>query len=91
MQYRLSVNMTFPSQGALATLGIPFVDVLRILVAILLLGNVEFVDGEGLELDVKGNNGRYHLYSKLSLKAQLCNKSKNNKNKITSKSIQNKY
>jgi len=53
--------VTFPSQGALATLGIPFVDVLRILVAILLLGNVEFVDGEGLELDVKGNNGRYHL------------------------------
>ena len=26
--------------------------------AILLLGNVEFVDGEGVELDVKGNNGR---------------------------------
>ena len=45
-------------RGALASLGIPFVDVLRILVAILLLGNVEFVDGEGLELDVKGNNGR---------------------------------
>ncbi|KAJ7378290.1 Myosin [Desmophyllum pertusum] len=43
-------------RGALATLGIPFVDVLRILVAILLLGNIEFVDGEGLELDVKGNN-----------------------------------
>lgn len=41
---------------ALASLGIPFVDVLRILVAILLLGNVEFVDSEGLELDVKGNN-----------------------------------
>ena len=47
----------FP-QAALATLGIPFLDVLRILVAILLLGNVEFVDGEGLELDVKGHNGR---------------------------------
>ena len=62
MQYRLSVNLTFSFQGALATLGIPFVDVLRILVAILLLGNVEFVDGEGLELDVKGNNGRYHLF-----------------------------
>ena len=43
----------------MATLGIPFVDVLRILVAILLLGNIEFVDGEGLELDVKGNNGKY--------------------------------
>lgn len=47
----------------MATLGIPFVDVLRILVAILLLGNVEFVDGEGLELDVKGNNGMYHFKS----------------------------
>ena len=54
-------RLNFLSQGALATLGIPFVDVLRILVAILLLGNVEFVDGEGLELDVKGNNGRCHL------------------------------
>ena len=29
--------------------------------AILLLGNVEFVDGDGPELDVKGNNGRYFL------------------------------
>lgn len=45
------------SQTALVTLGIPFLDVLRILVAILLLGNVEFVDGEGPEVDVKGNNG----------------------------------
>ena len=26
--------------------------------AILLLGNVQFVDGDGLELDVKGNSGR---------------------------------
>ena len=26
--------------------------------AILLLGNVEFVDGEGGDLEVKGNNGR---------------------------------
>jgi len=43
-------------RSALATLGIPFLDVMRILVAILLLGNVEFVDGEGPELDVKGNN-----------------------------------
>ena len=50
---------TFVSQSALATLGIPFLDVMRILVAILLLGNVEFVDGEGPELDVKGNNGEY--------------------------------
>lgn len=51
--------LTFLPQSALATLGIPFLDVLRILVAILLLGNVEFVDSEGPELDVKGNNGKY--------------------------------
>ena len=41
------------------TLGIPFTDVLRILVAILLLGNIKFTDGEDVELDVKGNNGEY--------------------------------
>jgi len=30
---------------------------MRILAAILLLGNVQFVGGQGLEVDVKGNNG----------------------------------
>lgn len=55
---RKSLTDLFLVQTALATLGIPFADVLRILVAILLLGNVKFVDGEGVELDVKGNNGR---------------------------------
>lgn len=44
-------------KGVLVFLGIFFVDVLRILVVIL-FGNVEFVDGEGFEFDVKGNNGR---------------------------------
>lgn len=43
-------------RASLVTLGIPFLDVLRVLVAILLLGNVEFVDGEGGDLEVKGNN-----------------------------------
>ncbi|XP_015753714.1 PREDICTED: unconventional myosin-X-like, partial [Acropora digitifera] len=42
---------------SLVTLGIPFLDVLRILVAILLLGNVDFVESEGADLEVKGNNG----------------------------------
>ena len=37
---------------------------LRILAAILLLGNVQFVEGEGLELDVKGNNGKEECCSK---------------------------
>jgi len=36
-------------------LGIPFLDVVRVLAAVLLLGNVQFVDGQGLEVDVKGD------------------------------------
>ncbi|XP_031571952.1 unconventional myosin-XV-like [Actinia tenebrosa] len=53
----LKMRTTFEKwRGGLSTLGIPFTDVLRILAAILLLGNVQFVEGEGLELDVKGNN-----------------------------------
>ena len=36
-------------------------DVLRVLSAVLLLGNVEFVEGAVLELDVVGNNGRFIL------------------------------
>lgn len=35
-------------------LGIPFLDVVRVLAAVLLLGNVQFMDGKGLEVDVKG-------------------------------------
>jgi dachs protein len=36
-------------------LGIPFLDVVRVLAAVLLLGNVQFVDGQALEVDVKGD------------------------------------
>uniref|UniRef100_A0A1Y1LI47 Myosin motor domain-containing protein n=3 Tax=Photinus pyralis TaxID=7054 RepID=A0A1Y1LI47_PHOPY len=38
----------------LGVLGIPFLDVVRVLAAVLLLGNVQFIDGNGLEVDVKG-------------------------------------
>lgn len=38
----------------LGILGIPFLDVVRVLAAVLLLGNVQFTDGKGLEVDVKG-------------------------------------
>ncbi|EDW88539.2 unconventional myosin-IXa isoform X2 [Drosophila yakuba] len=38
----------------LGILGIPFLDVVRVLAAVLLLGNVQFIDGGGLEVDVKG-------------------------------------
>ncbi|XP_041362626.1 unconventional myosin-IXb-like isoform X2 [Gigantopelta aegis] len=41
---------------SLSTMGIPVSDVLRVLSAVLLLGNVEFVEGAGLELEVVGNN-----------------------------------
>ncbi|XP_038068155.1 myosin-3-like [Patiria miniata] len=43
-------------KSSLAVLGIPFFDVMRILAAILLLGNVQFVEDGGYELDIKGNN-----------------------------------
>ncbi|GAB6022561.1 Myosin 10A, isoform D, variant 2 [Chamberlinius hualienensis] len=40
----------------LSVLGIPFMDVVRVLAAVLLLGNVQFVEGQGLEVEVKGNH-----------------------------------
>ncbi|XP_074028555.1 unconventional myosin-IXb-like dachs isoform X2 [Leptinotarsa decemlineata] len=40
----------------LGILGIPFLDVVRVLAAVLLLGNVHFLDGKGLEVDVKGES-----------------------------------
>ncbi|XP_077867998.1 unconventional myosin-X-like [Saccoglossus kowalevskii] len=43
-------------KSSLQILGIPFSDVMRILAAIMLLGNIEFVESDGLELDIKGNN-----------------------------------
>lgn len=38
----------------LVVLGIPFMDVVKVMAAILLLGNVEFVEGNGLEVDMIG-------------------------------------
>ncbi|ENN79092.1 hypothetical protein YQE_04455, partial [Dendroctonus ponderosae] len=38
----------------LGVLGIPFLDVVRVLAAVLLLGNVQFSDGKGIEVDVRG-------------------------------------
>lgn len=38
----------------LGILGIPFMDVLKVFAAILLLGNVTFLEGNGLELDMNG-------------------------------------
>jgi hypothetical protein len=33
---------------------------MRIFASVLLLGNVEFVEGTGLELDIVGNNGKLY-------------------------------
>lgn len=45
-------------QNFLGILGIFFFDVMRIFFVILLLGNIEFIEGIGLELDIIGNNGK---------------------------------
>ncbi|XP_022237040.1 unconventional myosin-Vb-like [Limulus polyphemus] len=37
----------------LSVLGIPFMDVIRVLASVLLLGNVQFLDGPGLEVNMK--------------------------------------
>ncbi|XP_054287258.1 unconventional myosin-IXb-like [Macrosteles quadrilineatus] len=42
-------------KACLGVLGIPFLDVVRVLAAVLLLGNVQFVDSGGLEVTVKGD------------------------------------
>ncbi|XP_044001264.1 unconventional myosin-IXb isoform X2 [Aphidius gifuensis] len=43
-------------KACLGVLGIPFLDVVRVLAAVLILGNVEFTDGPGLEVSVIGQN-----------------------------------
>lgn len=40
----------------LSVLGIPFLDVVRVLAAVLLLGNVQFIDGKGTEVEVQGGD-----------------------------------
>ena len=32
---------------------------MRVMAAILLLGNIQFIDDGGFELDIKGNNGEW--------------------------------
>ncbi|XP_037894326.1 unconventional myosin-IXb isoform X5 [Glossina fuscipes] len=57
----------------LGILGIPFLDVVRVLAAVLLLGNVQFVDGQNLEVDVKGESELNAVASLLGVPpAALC-------------------
>ncbi|XP_046742068.1 unconventional myosin-IXAa isoform X2 [Diprion similis] len=43
-------------KACLGVLGIPFLDVVRVLAAVLILGNVGFTDGPGVEVGVVGEN-----------------------------------
>lgn len=43
-------------KACLGILGIPFLDVVRVLAAVLLLGNVQFVDSQNLEVDISGES-----------------------------------
>ncbi|CAL4058834.1 unnamed protein product [Meganyctiphanes norvegica] len=49
----------------LGVLGIPFLEVMRVLAAVLLLGNVTFIEGQGLEVDIQG--GSHELKSVAAL------------------------
>ncbi|KAF2357164.1 Myosin head motor domain [Trinorchestia longiramus] len=65
MEYNIH-HMEFEAwKTCLSVLGIPFLDVIRVLAAVLLLGNVTFVEGQGLEVDIQG--GSHELKSVASL------------------------
>ena len=55
----------------LAVLGIPFMDVVRVMAGILLLGNVEFVEGNGLEVSVIGKEELKSVSSLIGVTPQL--------------------
>lgn len=50
-------------------LGIPFLDVVRVLAAVLILGNVNFTDGPGVEVGVVGENELASVASLLGVPA----------------------
>ncbi|KAL7647373.1 UNVERIFIED_CONTAM: hypothetical protein RMT77_000969 [Armadillidium vulgare] len=52
-------------KACLGVLGIQVLDVVRVLAAILLLGNVTFIEGQGLEVDIQG--GSHELKSVAAL------------------------
>ena len=55
----------------LAVLGIPFMDVVRVLSAVLLLGNVHFVDGSGPELEILGKEELKSAAALIGVKLEL--------------------
>ncbi|RXG59263.1 Unconventional myosin-Ih [Armadillidium vulgare] len=61
------MKLTMPKEwkACLGVLGIQVLDVVRVLAAILLLGNVTFIEGQGLEVDIQG--GSHELKSVAAL------------------------
>ena len=55
----ISPNVSLPiySQSSLAQLGIPLNDVLKVLIAVLLLGNILFYEAKNQELSFQGADG----------------------------------
>ncbi|XP_073968429.1 unconventional myosin-IXb-like dachs isoform X3 [Rhodnius prolixus] len=56
-------------KACLGVLGIPFLDVVRVLAAVLLLGNVVFVDSVGVEVTVRGEAELSYVASLLGVTA----------------------
>ncbi|KAF0301174.1 Myosin-VIIa [Amphibalanus amphitrite] len=56
-------------KSCLGVLGIPFLDVVRVLAAVLLLGNVTFADGAGIEVEVQGQEQLQAVASLLGFSA----------------------
>uniref|UniRef100_A0A914X0G8 Myosin motor domain-containing protein n=1 Tax=Plectus sambesii TaxID=2011161 RepID=A0A914X0G8_9BILA len=56
-------------KSALYTLGIPFSDVMRVLAACLLLGNVHFIDAEGDDVELEGQHELESVAALLGLSA----------------------
>lgn len=54
-EYEVAFKQVYPFVDA-GVLGIPFLDVVRVLAAVLILGNVNFTDGPGVEVGVIGEN-----------------------------------
>ena len=49
-------------QSSLAQLGIPLMDVLKVLAAVMLLGNTLFYEAKNQELSLQGTDGELYCY-----------------------------
>ena len=54
-------------KACLGVLGIPFLEVMRVLAAVLLLGNVTFIEGQGLEVDIQGGSHELKVMCRLEI------------------------